>query len=59
MNVYILEILVSIQIVFDVNLNFIKQFDFLEEPVALTTFRTLWRQLFPFVAVIRPATDLC
>ena len=31
MNVYILEILVSLQIVFDVNLNFIEQFDFLEE----------------------------
>ena len=30
MNVYILKILVSLEIVFDVNLNFIKQFDFLE-----------------------------
>ena len=28
------------------------------KPVALTTFRTLWRQLLPFVAVMRPATDL-
>ena len=31
MNVCILKILVSLQIVFDVNLNFIEQFDFLEE----------------------------
>ena len=30
MNVYILKILVYLQIVFDVNLNFIEQFDFLE-----------------------------
>ena len=30
MNVYILKILVSLQIMFDVNLNFIEQFDFLE-----------------------------
>ena len=30
MNVYILKILVSLQIVFDVNLNFNEQFDFLE-----------------------------
>ena len=29
--IYISEILVSLQIVFDVNLNFIEQFDFLEE----------------------------
>ena len=28
---YILKILVYLQILFDVNLNFIKQFDFLEE----------------------------
>ena len=31
MNVYILKILVYLQILFDVNLNFIEQFDFLEE----------------------------
>ena len=30
MNVYILKILVSLEIVFDVNLNFIEQFHFLE-----------------------------
>ena len=30
MNVYILKILVSLQIVFNVNLNFIEQFHFLE-----------------------------
>ena len=30
MNVYILKILVSLKIVFDVNLNFIEQLDFLE-----------------------------
>lgn len=28
-------------------------------PVALTTFRQLWRTLLPFVAVMKPATDLC
>ena len=31
MNVYILKILVYLQILFDVNLNLIKQFDFHEE----------------------------
>ena len=30
MNIYILTILVYLKIVFDVNLNFIEQFDFLE-----------------------------
>ena len=29
------------------------------KPVALTAFQTLWRQPLPFVAVMRPSTDLC
>ena len=30
-----------------------------KKPVALTTFRSLWRELLPFVAVMKPASVLC